>query len=271
MHYVIQEDIYINKQPEFYYMLDDLGLTYTNVRCLPFTDKIVKSEDYSDNCEVDDLIEYTPLDPKIFIFGSVKFSRIARNVWGAGTYHNDNHDYNVYSSIWKDNLLNYDGKVFPFIHDGSLWGVDHLMFLRPTLDNKLFSGKRFSPNEWNDSLKASLESGLLDNYNLKEQFVQVAPLKKIYEEVRFFCIKGKVITGSRYMFNGKLSVFKYYPNEAEEFAQKMIDIWTPADAFVLDVCLTDNGWKIVEVNCFNSSGFYDIDQRKLLTSIEELL
>jgi len=36
----------------------------------------------------------------------------------------------------------------------------------------------------------------------------------------------------------------------------MIRIFDLEKAFVMDICLTGEGWKIVEINCINSSGFY---------------
>jgi hypothetical protein len=48
----------------------------------------------------------------------------------------------------------------------------------------------------------------------------------------------------------------------------MVDRFQVADAFVIDVCLTDNGWKVIECNCINSAGFYDADIQKIIISLE---
>ena len=48
----------------------------------------------------------------------------------------------------------------------------------------------------------------------------------------------------------------------------MISIYQPAEAFVMDICLTPDGWKIVEINCINCSGFYNGDMQKLLIALE---
>lgn len=42
-----------------------------------------------------------------------------------------------------------------------------------------------------------------------------------------------------------------------------------ADAFVMDVCRTESGLKIVECGCINCAGFYDINLQKLLWALEE--
>jgi len=49
----------------------------------------------------------------------------------------------------------------------------------------------------------------------------------------------------------------------------MVDMWQPADAFVLDIALTHNGYKVLEVNCLNSAGFYAADVSKLVQAIME--
>ena len=86
----------------------------------------------------------------------------------------------------------------------------------------------------------------------KDTLVQVASPKTIYKEVRCWVIGGKVITSAVYF---GLSI-ELKETEAEEFAQSMVNIHSIADAFVMDVCLTPEGWKIVELNCINWSGFY---------------
>jgi hypothetical protein len=50
----------------------------------------------------------------------------------------------------------------------------------------------------------------------------------------------------------------------------MVDKFKLADAFVIDVCLTSNGWRIVECGCINSCGFYDSDLSLLIDSVERV-
>ena len=80
---------------------------------------------------------------------------------------------------------------------------------------------------------------------------------------------GKVITGSRYMTNGKLSISKDFDQNAWIYAQNMVDLYQPSRGFVIDVGLVDGEWKIVELNCFNSAGFYHSDVKIILSSLTE--
>ena len=52
------------------------------------------------------------------------------------------------------------------------------------------------------------------------------------------------------------------------FAEEMANIYQVAEAFVMDICLTTEGWKIVEINCVNSAGFYQADVEKLVMALE---
>ena len=49
----------------------------------------------------------------------------------------------------------------------------------------------------------------------------------------------------------------------------MVDLFQLNGAFVIDICDTDKGWKIVECNCINCAGFYDVDIQKMLMAIED--
>lgn len=59
--------------------------------------------------------------------------------------------------------------------------------------------------------------------------------------------------------------------EGLAFAQRMAGIFEVAPAFVMDICLTVEGWKIVEINCVNSAGFYNADLSVLVRSLEREL
>jgi hypothetical protein len=41
------------------------------------------------------------------------------------------------------------------------------------------------------------------------------------------------------------------------------------DAFVIDICLVDGNYKIVEAGCINAAGFYNADLIKLLITLED--
>ena len=49
----------------------------------------------------------------------------------------------------------------------------------------------------------------------------------------------------------------------------MIKLFELNKGFVMDLALTENGWKIIECGCINCAGFYEADMQTLLMAIEE--
>ena len=181
-----------------------------------------------------------------------------------GSFYNENHDYIVYSQYYKENLLNYDSIVQRF---SDPIPTDKIMFVRPTGDTKTFTGRLFFDTAWAEFVEEQLTNGHTTTLN-KDTLVQVASKKEIFAEYRFFVVNRKVITGSQYKIGNKVIYEKCIDEELYEFAQNMVDIYSPSDSFVIDICKTDLGLKIVEINCVNGAGFYDIDIQKLIESLE---
>ena len=259
MHYIIQENVF---REQHYNIIEEsikrLGFPYTKVRLFPAPfDKIVDlsiiPED--NNFNVDDLPDYDPGTKDVFVFGAIKLARIgSKNGWHPGSLMNDNHDYMVYKDYWKDNLLNWDSKIHKLTDDFS-WKEGEIKFIRPTKDNKAFTGKLFNQYEWVDMVEHHLHNSKNEQFNENTE-LQVGSPKVIYKEIRFWVVDGKIITGSTYKIGSDVTYTDVFEPEAIEFAQRMVDIYQLADAFVIDVCLTDSGWKIVECNCINCAGFY---------------
>ena len=80
-----------------------------------------------------------------------------------------------------------------------------------------------------------------------------------------------MVTSSYYRFHGDMEYEEAVPSEGLAFAQQMADTFQVAPAFVMDICLAVDGWKIVEINCINSAGFYRADLRMLVQSLERVL
>lgn len=119
-----------------------------------------------------------------------------------------------------------------------------------------------------------------------ETEIQIAKPKKIYVEYRCWVVDGHIVTTSLYKRGDKviyINVDNAIGDEARSFARKVLqtknsktDIslamkrnsWPPARAFCLDVCETDDGWKIVEINTINSCGFYAANLTSLVLALE---
>lgn len=270
MHYVLQENVFRESN---YDMLKETikkaQLPFTEVRIFPYVDKVVAIENIPDEpYVVDDLPDFDPGTDEVFVFGAIKLARIAvKKGWKPGSMMNSNHDFMVYKEHYGGFLLNYDSEIHK-LTDKLTWEKDEIKFMRPTKDTKSFTGNIFTEHEWVDYVENQL-------YNYKSEFfnedteIQVSTPKNIYKEIRFWVVGGKVVTGSQYRLGQSTIYDADYDPEAEYFVQNMVDLFELADAFVIDVCLTSKGWKIVECGCINCAGFYKSDLQKTVIALEE--
>lgn len=273
MHYIIQENVF----REVHYdrlreTLDRLGLPYTVVRIFPFVDRVVdllKIPNTEGNYIVDELPELE-LDTceGVFPFGAIKLARICVNKnWTPGSQMNANHDYRVYSQYYRENLLNWDSEILELTADLN-WLPGEKKFIRPTADTKSFTGAVFTQTEWEGMLENYLHNYRSKIFN-ETTTIQVSSPKKIYKEIRFWVVNGKIVTGSQYRLGDAVIYDERYEDEALEFAQSMVDLFQLAEAFVIDVCLADSGWRVVECGCINAAGFYKSDLQKLIIALED--
>lgn len=86
--------------------------------------------------------------------------------------------------------------------------------------------------------------------------VQISEAKLTIKEARLWIVGGQIIDAGYYKFNDNAPFEENVSEDGLSFANKMIQLFNLEEAFVMDICLTNEGWKIVEINCINSSGFY---------------
>ena len=203
----------------------------------------------------------------VFVFGSVRAARLACDKeWTPGSFYGKNHDFQIYKDYYKKNLLNYDS-LLKDIADPIVWEPNEVKFIRPTKDSKVFNGKLYSKVKWEDTVQMVKEKYL---GVMPPVTIQVSSPKKIYKEDRIWIVDGKIVTSSYYKFGDNVAWTEDVEPEGLEFAQRMADLYKVEKAFVMDICLTPDGWKIVEINCINCSGFYRGDLQKLVMALEDL-
>ena len=252
MHYIIQENLF--KEEGFEKLINTLerfNISYELVDVKPFIEEF----------------EFKTKRKDIFVFGSLKLARLSKNYdWFPGALVTENHDYEVYSKHYKENLLNYDSIIVKFSEDFE-WIYDQ-HFIRPCLDSKVFTGKVFNEEDWPEYRERMLTNGHTTSLT-KDTLIQVATPKKITQEVRCWIINGKVVTQSTYRRGSFLVYDNIVDQDAIDFAQSMVDIFQLAKAFTIDVCLTEKGWKIVEAGSISAAGFYDADMQKIIMALED--
>lgn len=258
MHWILQENLF--KEAEWDTLVQTLerfGIPYSVHKVVPFVGELIPAPE--------------PKQDKVICFGSYSMRHSAKAFgWTPGVYDLEPFDFKVQCEHWGAEMLNYDSKVVPF--KDAHWEDDGLpRFLRPIHDSKVFPGKVYEWREFRDWQRnvcvLELDYG---NSLTAETLVQVSTLKKIYEEYRYWIVDGKIVTkslykrGDRVMYSSEVS--EYY----DSYVLDMIGIWQPHRAFVIDVCSTPDGPRIVEINTINAAGFYAGDIQKLVMALEEL-
>lgn len=271
MLHIIQENVFREEHyDDIIYAIDRLGLDYKIVRVYPYIDKAVEVKDIPDNYlgDIDDLPDVSIGDAeKVWCWGSLKISRYAKiRGWTPGVIIDDNYDYTEYSKWWKDYLLNWDSTIQKL--SDPIDFNNGLKFLRPTADSKAFTGAVYDEEKWNNTKKAYLDDVSYSQFS-SDTLIQVSSVKNIQKEIRLWIVNKTVITGSIYQLNGRFHTNPDIDPEATQFANKVIARGNLADAWVLDVCLSNGEWKVMEAGCINHAGFYKADLQKLVIAIED--
>jgi len=234
---------------------EGLEYPYQSVHIVPFTQDIIhESFDTKD----------------VFCWGTVKMAHIAKKYgWSPGSMHNDNHDYRIYAPHYGTHMLNHDSQIIKF--SDTFKEPGYLFFARPCEDNKAFTGQVFTKESWDEYVEWALNNVHTGALNADTP-VQICSRKDIFREVRFFVVDGKIISASQYMINMRVITERtniHAELELFTFAQEMIDTYQPADAFVIDIAITNEGFKVVEINCINCSGHYDCDTVAIVYAVHE--
>ena len=260
MFWIVQENMH--REDGFVSLVEGLqrlDIPHQIVKVVPFSDELP-----------DDEQTIPPLAPEgpVMVCGSTTLAKIAaRRGWSPGSFLNDQHDYRAWLSHYGDNLLNAEARVCRFGDVEPIWSP---FFIRPCEDSKTFAGQVTDWDdfqEWQHKVIALRETYTSLDANT---MVTYSPVRQIFNEVRFFVVDGKIVGKSLYKLGSRVTYSDIVDDDAVAFAQSMIDRWQPARAFVIDTALTDEGHKVVEINCINSAGFYAIDVMSFIIAIEEM-
>lgn len=254
MLWVIQENLF--QEREYENFLDAClrqGINYCQVKIVPFSHKLVP-----------EISEPNP----ILAFGSTALVRISQERgWYPGVFHNHNFNFKVWSEAWGKNILNYQAKICAISQMEKVATELNKFFVRPGEDLKYFNGTVIDKEDLN-SWKEEVFSK--SNYLTEDTEVVISPVQNIYKEYRFFVVDNHLVTGSLYKLGNKFCLDTNIEPDANEFVLQMIKLWQPSRAFVIDIALTQEGYKIVEINCINSAGFYAADVNKIVNAIQTM-
>ena len=261
MHWLLQSNLGTEEKNKQFsdaldYVKDNRGATWSFIKLIPFAGDIIPDDDYTGK--------------KVFALGSTSMILAAKKRnWNPGVLFNDNFRFEAWvKGFGSENLLNGDGKVTRFA-DAVI--EEDKAFIRPCEDLKAFNGGLFDSENlksWQKSISEG-ENSTRALQLIPDTMVVTASPKLVYREWRFFVVNKKVISGSLYRTAYQTCAEADVDDDVYEFAQKMVDKYQPAECFVIDVGETKSGLSIVEINCFNGSGIYACDMKKVFCAVED--
>lgn len=166
-------------------------------------------------------------------------------------------------------LLNANAHFLPFKDAQNIKYKDPI-FIKPSGDMKEFAGTILPPNT---SINEYLNQTTYD-IHINECTMLIQPrLETILAEARFIVVNKNIISGSYYKINNKLQSKRIMTNSPLfTHLQQMIVDFEPAPIYTIDIAILKGlEIKIIEYNCFNCSGLYQIDTTAVFKAINNFL
>lgn len=251
--WIVQKNIYTEDLFDIERCLKLMECPYDLIDVIPFCDQTI--------------IELNPYEGPKVAYGSTTLMRLANKNWYPGVwYDEDTFKPSVWGSVIGERYLNKEAMIMPLKDVIDNWKYPN-QFIRPDSDFKLFSGAVFRNGDffdWYKRVKSLIDSGTYVNLTLDTQ-VSVAEAVDIEAEWRFFIVDKCVSSCSQYRMDGKLKIESLVEMEAALLAIDIAkDNWQLAPAYVVDIAKTESGYKVIEFNNFNSSGFYKCNIRQII-------
>ena len=254
MHWVLQNNIF--RESAYDSLIDTLkrlDIPHSEHRIIPFIGEITEPPQLSHN--------------NVICMGSYSMRHYAAKMgWNPGVFDLEPFDFTKQLEHWGDHMLNADSVVGCF---GDAETDSELFFIRPILDSKSFSGSVMSREQFYDWKHKVIDIGEDTGSTVDANtMIQIAPLKEIYTEHRFWVVDGRVITGSTYKLGSRVTYHPVLDQHLFDYVNARIAEWMPLRTFCIDIAYTPDGLKVIEINTLNSSGFYAADMQKLVEALQ---
>lgn len=190
-----------------------------------------------------------------------------------------------YFAHWGEHLLN---NYYAFIPFGDLRrkkddiferfgdtveSTHREVFIRPDSGTKGFTGGLATEKELEDEI-LSLDLN-------PASLVVIAQPKRIDQEWRFVVANREVVAASLYKSrksNGLVIDLQPYPSHEDVDAKNARQLaeeiakgeWQPSLAYTLDICKTEEGFRLLELNSFNCADFYKGDASEIVDKVSTL-
>ncbi|WP_158964806.1 ATP-grasp domain-containing protein [Chachezhania sediminis] len=182
----------------------------------------------------------------------------------------------VHEKPWQTFMLNGPDATFLPVGEieARLPDDDRCWFIRPVSDSKELAGNVRTAAEIRESARKvmSLDPDDIPNGSLRpDTMMMLTQPARILKEWRIWIVNGNVVTYSLYKDGRQVTYRHEIDADAFEFAQTLARLnegYSPA--YVMDICRTEEGLRLLETNCINAAGFYAADLQKLAATMDEM-
>jgi hypothetical protein len=261
-NWILEEDVFDENIEEFKKEINNQGMSYDLVNLKDF-----QSHNYN----------LFPGYSCVIFYGSLRFMRrlLREKNWiPCGWCTLANFECFKYYTYWGKHLFNQDYIMIPlqelirrkeYIFEN--FGEDNKIFVRPSSGYKEFDGEVISLDGLNESMLSFVSE------DSPELLVVVSSPKKIDREWRFVVTDTEVITGSMYKDNGSVEMELSKEGSPEwDYVRRLVEgaVWHPDKTYTMDVCESNGKKYLLELNAFSTSGFYDCDLKKIISTASEM-
>ncbi|MEM7488706.1 MAG: ATP-grasp domain-containing protein [Pseudomonadota bacterium] len=182
----------------------------------------------------------------------------------------------IHEAPWQPHMLNGPDALLMTLRDvpdrlpddGRAW------FLRPVDDSKAIAGGVKSGHDIHAIARKvlALDPDDIPGGSLRpDTDLLVTPPARIQKEWRLWIVSDRVVTHSLYKDGARVVYRPEIDDDALAFARDLIAL-NPAyaPAYVMDICRTTDGLRLLETNCLNAAGFYAADLDRLVAAIEAM-
>lgn len=169
-------------------------------------------------------------------------------------------NYDFYVTLFKKNgICNFLNKNYKLLTINTMRSKKE-RFIRPNTSKKIFTGDLYTKEKL---------LNLYPHLSNDTEIITSEP-KPIEEEWRLTVINRKIISWSEYSWESKpLKPRNKIPHSILKLASEVCQCrYQPLSAYTLDVCISNNQPKIVEINSINTSCFYNSNIEQIFKVIE---
>lgn len=209
--------------------------------------------------------------PSVIIYGSVGWMKRCRDSSLSPYCFCDSKAFaaSTWIPILQAEALNGDGAVLPIAELLQRLAAGERLHVRPDSEDKAFTGGVYDLASWN----AMLEERRIEGQKLpgSDLACSVSNLKAIEAEHRCWFFEGWLIDISTYRKDGERHVERCVDKRVFAEAERLAGIYLPLSSAVMDIAETSKGYKVIEFNQINASGWYAADVDAILSSWSAML